>query len=169
MKNIGYFLLLFLSSNLLQAQEDAISSLFNNLTEDQDFSTVYISPKMFQMIATTGGEGSENEIAEISKDIKTLRIISTNKTPKLFYKKANKILNSNAYEELMTVKEKGQDIRFVTKSEGNTIKELLLLIGSNENFVMLNFTGDINLKKISKLAGKLNIEGSDQLGKLNNK
>lgn len=169
MKNITYIFFLFISSNILLAQGDAISKLFNNYSDDESFSTVYISPKMFKMIATISGDEAENEIAEVSRDIETLRIISTSEDAKSFYNKANKILNNNAYEELMTVKEKGQDVRFVTRSEGDIIRELILLVGSDDNFVMLNFTGKIDLEKISRLAGKLNIEGSDQLGKLNKK
>ncbi len=171
MKNIGYILFgLIMSTNILMAQEDAITKLFNNFSEDEAFSTIYISPKMFQMIAKLDGEGDDkNEIADISKDIKTLRILSTSNTPRKFYKQANKKLNLNSYEELMTIKEEGKDIRFVTKMNGDKIEELLLLIGSDENFVLLSFTGDIDLEKLSRLSGKLNIQGSDQFSKLNKK
>lgn len=170
MKKTGFFILmLLLGSSMIFAQNDAITSHFNDLVEDEDFSTVYVSPEMFKLVAKFSDDNSKNDIAEISKDIKTLRILSTEKTPQKFYKKANKLLNSKNYDELMTIKDKGQNIRFVTQTKGDIIQELVLIIGSEKDFTMVDFTGIIDLDKISQLAGKLNINGSNELGRLNRK
>ncbi len=154
----------------VSAQTDAIEKLFSDYQKNEDFSVVYVGPKMFQMFAKAAKNGeSDEEFMDIVKDLKGLRIMTTSKKSLLIYGEANKRLNSNGYEELMTVKEKGSNVRFVTKETNNTITELLLVVGSVDSFTMMSFTGKIDLNKMSKLAKKLDIKGAEHLDKVNKK
>ena len=82
---------------------------------------------------------------------------------------ANKRLNIKEYEELVTVRDKGSNVRFVTKEANGTINELLLLVGGKTEFVMMSFVGNIDLNKIAKLAKKLDIDGAEHLDKVRKK
>ncbi|MCB9310305.1 MAG: DUF4252 domain-containing protein [Lewinellaceae bacterium] len=146
--------------------QDAIEKLFNDYQNNADFKVVYVAPKMFQMVAKMTSESDQNEFKEIVKDLKGLRILSTEKNPQQIYTEANKRLAIKEYEELITVKEKGSNVRFVTKETNGKISELLLLVGSASEFTMISFVGNIDLNKISKLASKLNIEGAEHLDKV---
>ncbi len=157
------FTLSFLSISFGQ---DAIEKLFNDYQNNADFKVVYVAPKMFQMVAKMTSESDQNEFKEIVKDLKGLRILSTEKNPQQTYTEANKRLAIKDYEELITVKEKGSNVRFVTKETNGKISELLLLVGSASEFTMISFVGNIDLNKISKLASKLNIEGAEHLDKV---
>jgi hypothetical protein len=170
MKSIfSVFVVLFFSFQS-QAQPDAIEKLFNDYQKNEDFSVVFVGPKMFQMFvkATNNGE-SDDEFKDVVKDLKGLRIMSTSKKTLATYAEANKRLNANGYEELMTVKDKGSNVRFVTKESNKTITELLLVVGAADNFTMMSFTGKIDLNKISKLAKTLDIKGAEHLDKVNKK
>ncbi len=85
------------------------------------------------------------------------------------YTEANKRLNIKEYEELVTVREKDSNVRFVTKEANGVINELLLLVGGKDEFVMMSFVGNIDLSKIARLAKKLNIDGAEHLDKINKK
>lgn len=144
----------------LSAQDNAIDKYFSQYVEDDRFSVVYISPKLFQMIGNIeinelDLEGNEDDVVlkDISKDIKSLRILSTETTPEKFYKEFKAKINTSEYEVLMTVKEKnGDNLEFLAKgSNGETIDELLLL-SYDEEFVLISFIGKISLSKVSKLA-----------------
>ncbi|MDZ4702775.1 MAG: DUF4252 domain-containing protein [Saprospiraceae bacterium] len=144
----------------LSAQDNAIDKYFSQYVEDDHFSVIYISPKMFQMIGDIeinelDFEGDEDAVVlkDIAKDIKSLRILTTEATPDKFYKEFKAKINTSKYEVLMTVKEKdGGNLEFLAKgSNGETIDELLLLSYDDE-FVLISFTGKINLSKVSKLA-----------------
>jgi len=151
------------------AQVDAIERFFKDYQEDQNFTVVYVSPKMFQMVSKTTDGGSDQELASIVKDLKGLRILTTEVNPDKVYKEANKRLNIKEYEELITVRDKDSNVRFVTKETNGLISELLLLVGGKDDFVMMSFVGNIDLNKIAKLAKKLDIDGAEHLEKVNKK
>ena len=151
------------------AQVDAIERFFKDYQEDENFTVVYVSPKMFQMVSKATDGSSDQELASIVKDLKGLRILTTEINPDKVYKEDNKRLNIKEYEELVTVREKDSNVRFVTKETNGIISELLLLVGGKDDFVMMSFVGNIDLAKISKLAKKLDIDGAEHLEKVNKK
>jgi|APTNR8051073442_1049403.scaffolds.fasta_scaffold00768_19 hypothetical protein len=147
-------------SATLAAQDNAIDKYFSQYVEDERFSVVYISPKMFQMLGNIeinelDLEGDEDAVVlkDIAKDIKSLRILTTETTPDKFYKEFKSKINTSEYEVLMTIKEKdGDNLEFLAKgSNGETIDELLLLSYDDE-FVLISFIGKISLSKVSRLA-----------------
>jgi hypothetical protein len=67
----------------------------------------------------------------------------------------------------MTVRDGKDDLRFLVKenAQGN-IAELIMLIGSDTEFLAMSLVGDIDLAEISQIAGGMNIDGFDKLKKL---
>lgn len=176
MKSIMQSILVFaisLISISAFAQEDAISKYFNQYVDDARFTVVYISPKMFDMFAKMdiqelAGQGDkEAQIAmEVVKDLTGLRILTTEENPQQFYKEALAKLKNQKMESIMKIRADGENVEFfVTDDGGDNIKELLLLVGGDE-FVMLSFTGNINLKKIGKLAKMMDVKGAEHLDEL---
>lgn len=148
-------------------QADAISRYFEKYMDDESFTVVYISPKMFNMIAKLGGDEIEPEIKEIIQDLKGLRILVNEDTLQgmKYYKEATRTINTKGYEELMTVRDKQTRVRFMIKDKGDIVEELLLLVGEPSQFVMLSFVGKIDLDKISKLSD-MNVGGLEHLDKI---
>ena len=59
-------------------------------------------------------------------------------------------------------------MRFMVK-EGNSpeiINQLVLLVGGNDDFVLMDLTGVINLKTIGKLSKSIDVPGVKHLEKL---
>lgn len=149
------------------AQNDAIDKFFEDYQDNELFTMVYVSPKMFGMISKVAGDEFDGEIADVVKDIKGLKILTTKDTSKDYYKEANRRIDTKGYEVLLTARDKGQKVRFLTKTSGDIVKELLLLVGGGEQeFVLMSFVGNLDLAKIAKLAKKLNIDGVEHLEKL---
>jgi hypothetical protein len=158
MKYLAFFFAMFLSANLM-AQEDAISKYFSKYVDDERFTVVYISGKMFEMINKMELDLDDEEaeaILAVCKDLKGLRILTTEENGAQFYKEALSIINKNEYETLMTVREgKTENVQFLAKTGqgGNSLDELLLLVGGeNEDFVLLSFIGKIDLNQVGKLS-----------------
>ncbi len=148
------------------SQTDAISKYFEKYMDDEDFTVVYISGRMFGMFADIDDDDKEAKAA--MKGIKGLRILSTEKNALGLYKEAIKKFNVSEYEELMKVRSGKENVNFFIREEGDVIKELLLLVGGTEaDFVMLSFIGDIDLKKISALSESMDIEGLEHLDEIN--
>ena len=154
--------ILFASIGTATAQNDAISTYFKKYVDDDRFSTVFISPKMFDLVQTMDIDTDLDDveaaaIKDVVNNMKSIRILTSDTDGKSLYKEAaNTISSGKGYETLMTVREKaGSNVQFMVKDgdKEGVIRELLLLVGGEDSeFVLMSFIGDINLKNIGKLA-----------------
>lgn len=158
---IMLFGLLLLAPILAMAQEqsNAIDKYFSQYVEDERFTAVYISPKLFEMLGQLDlegidmdDEGEAKAIIDIAKDLEGLRILVSEDNAMDLYEEAKAKIDTREYEVLMTVRNKDEEnVEFLAKADGDAISELLLLVGGDE-FVLLSFVGKLDMAKISKLA-----------------
>jgi cellulose biosynthesis protein BcsQ len=152
----AFTLALFAAAAPAQAQADAISKYFAKYVDDERFTVVYISPKMFQMFDKMDLNLNDKEaeaIKEVVRDMRGLRILVAETDALQFYKEASATLNKKEYEVLMTVRTTDKEnVDFLIKDTGDIIDELLLIVGSADNFVLMSFVGQIDINKISKMA-----------------
>jgi Domain of unknown function (DUF4252) len=155
-----------------QAQNDAIVKFFNKYQSDESFSQVNVSGKMFSMMANLDGDTPENKalIAAISK-IRGLKILSKSeaRNSRELYKEAMAMIPSNDFEELMTIRDKDKDMKFFTKEAGGKISELVMVMGGNDEFLVMTLFGEIDLKEMSKIGKAVNIDGLNNLEKIKDK
>jgi len=170
MKKILVALALLMSSFLVNGQNSAVDQLFAKYADKDGFTTVSISKAMFNLFASENE--SKDEFNKAVKGLESIRILapdSTMKKAKLnFYNEISKSLPLSQYQELMSVKEKDQVFKMLIRKKGDVITEFLMIGGGNEN-VLICITGNIDLKTISKLSKTMNIEGMDELDKVNKK
>mgnify|MGYP006131871029 CR=1 FL=1 len=171
MKYLFSTIIILLLAVSVHAQNDAISKYFDEYLDDDNFTVVYVSGKMFDMIAKVDIDELEDEeaqiIIDVAKDIKGLRVLVTDVDPKQYYKQARKLVKSNdGYEVLLTVRDKGDNVNFWIKEKNNIIEELFLLVGSEDEFVMVSFLGTLDLNKIAQLADKIEMSGAEHLQKI---
>ena len=138
----------------LNAQNDAIDRFFEQYQDDENFTMVYVSPKMFELAAKVATEELDEDLNEVVKNLKSLKILRTDIDAMTVYNDANNKIDTKDYELLLTARDKGQNVNFFTKTSGNddVVEELLLLVGGDEEFVLLSFVGSLDLDKIAKLA-----------------
>lgn len=155
----------------VNAQDDAISTLFSKYADDDSFTKVNISSKMFQLFThIEGSDEEEKEVLETISGLKGLKILSKNEISngKQLYKEALKA-PGKSFEELMSVKDGDEDLTFFIKESGGMISELLMISGGESNFVILSLVGDIDLNKVAQLSRSMSIGGMDQLQKIEDK
>ena len=153
------------------AQADAITKYFDKYLNDESFSVVYISPKMFDLVSKLDVDDMDQDTKDVLKDLKGLRILTKNSDGQKYYQEAMNILNTKEYETLMTVRDGDSNVRFWVKEDpanSNRINELLLLVGG-EDFALISFIGNIDMKKISKLSDKMDVKGMEHLEDLDKK
>ena len=144
-------------------------ALFDKYSGEDGYTSVYITQHMFELFADIDNAEDEEQFSDLVKDLKCIKILSIEKdsteTPKKvnFFNEIMEDFPKQKYEELMVVKKKGQDIKFLIWKDGKIIKELLMIIGGNDDNAIISIQGDINLKTISKLSKTMNIEGMENL------
>jgi hypothetical protein len=166
MKKYGLLIMLLLLFTGLQAQDDAISKFFSKYMEDDNFSRVYISPKMMQMAGgflKSAGETSDKEAQELGaliSKVRGIRILSADKVNgKPLYEEAMGTLIKNKYEDLMDVADKTSNTKFMVREENGIIMELLMISGSSESFTLLSMLGNFTYQDLNILADKTNMPG----------
>ena len=173
------FFCLLISS--VEAQNDAINRYFEAQVENDIFTSVYVSPKLIEIVsevdlqALDDGDIADNEAAiieEVLEQLKGLMLLRTDVDPMKHYKEilADFSDQNSNFDLLLSVRDKGNNVKIWTETTpDNTIKELLLLVGGDDEMVMLSLTGNIDLEKISKLAGNIDIDGIEYLDNLDKK
>ncbi len=145
------------------AQDDAIGKFFGKYVDDNRFTVVSISPKMFRLLAKVQWDTIPADVRQTVTRLQSLRILSTETTPQYFYKEALATIDHKEYEDLVTVRSYKDNVRFMIKESGETIHELLMIAVDNDGFTLMSFVGDIDLDKLSRLSGDMGIKGMENL------
>ena len=151
------------------AQSNIINKYFDKYSDDANFTKVTVNSKMFSLFTelATESEDEKDFLNAVSK-IDGLKIIiadSVADAEKMFAQVCADI-DKEGYEELMTVEDADEDMKFSIRENNGKIEELLMVVGGKRNFVLLSLYGEIDLKNISKIARSMKINGLENLNKL---
>lgn len=170
MKRYIVLALLVFSGMQLSAQtKSVIDQFFQKYEGDESSTVVNIPPKTFSIFSKLDINTKEGEqFNQLLKQISGFRLIAKENTDrgKQMFKEAYSFLTKD-FEDLLTVRDGKDDVRFMVKENGRgNISELVMLVGGEKEFVAMSLTGDINLSEIGKLANGVNIEGMKHLKKI---
>lgn len=164
MKKIATVILLVMISGLISAQS-LISESFSDYESNEDYTRVSISKKMFSLLASLDPEDEdEKELIESVSKIDGLKIIvaDSSANPKEMYEESIKRIPSR-FEELMTVDDKDEKIVFMIDEKDGKVAELIMVMRGDDEFVILDLFGEIDLNEIAKISRKMNIDHLDKL------
>jgi hypothetical protein len=150
--------------------QDAISKFFSKYHNDESFSQVTVSSKMFGLFTNIDADTPEDkEVLDAISKLKGLRILAKQdaRNARELYKEAFSLIPIKEYEELMSVRDKDKDMKFLIK-EGSTgkISELLMIMGGDSEFMVMSLFGEIDLKQVSRIGKKMDVKGLENLEKL---
>jgi hypothetical protein len=170
MKKVISMLSLLLFVGALSAQS-LISSSFSDYEENENYTRVSISKKMFSIMANLNPEDAdEKELIQTVSNLDGLKIIvaDSSDNPAALFKDSMKRVPSR-FEELMTVNEQNEKIIFMIDESNGVVNELIMILTANDQFVLLDLYGKIDLNQIAKLSRKMNIDHLDKLEKIEEK
>lgn len=172
MKKLMIVVVMMAAAIAVQAQGDAISKFFTKYQNDVSFSQVNMSSKMFSLMANLEVENPEDqEVVNMISKLKGLRILAKEEArdSRELYKEALSMIPKSEFEELMSVRDKDKDMKFYIKESGGKISELVMVAGGNDEFMILSLFGEIDLKQVSKISKKMNIDGLENLENIKDK
>ncbi len=152
------------------AQSSPIDELFDKYSGKEGFTSVYITSYMFSMF--TDLETDDPEFDQLMQNLKGIKILATDDSYSgsvNFYKEIIDKIPLSEYKELMVIKEKGQDVKFLINEKDGKITELLLIAGGEDENAIISIQGNIDLKNISKLSKSMQIEGLEHLNEIDKK
>ncbi|NND93522.1 MAG: DUF4252 domain-containing protein [Flavobacteriales bacterium] len=161
---IALMVLLFMGTAML-AQNNSIDRHFNKYKDDDRFTRISVSGKMFSLFANFEmDDPAEQEVVETMSKITGLKMLigdSIDEARSIYSTALSK--TSKDMEELMTVENSENEMRFMISESGGMISELLMIMYDNNSVILMSLIGDIDLKQISKMSQKMNIEGFEHL------
>lgn len=169
MKKIIVLLIVMAVGTGVYAQSEAVSKFFAKYATDESFTTATISSKMFSLITNMDVQTPEDkEVVEAISKLKGLKVLGKENTSdaRSLYKEAYALVSTKDYEELMSVRDKDKDMKFFIRESGGKVNELLMVMGGTDDFMLLSLFGEIDLKAISKIGRKMNVDGLEQLEKI---
>ncbi len=127
---------------------------------------------MFALFTNMEAETPEDkEVLEAISKLKGLRILAKDdaRNARALYKEAFTLIPVKEYEELMSVRNQDKDMKFLIKESGGKISELLMIMGGNEQFMVMSLFGEIDLKQVSRIGKKMDVKGLEHLEKMDKK
>jgi len=148
--------------------QDGISKFIAKYQDDETFTQVKVSQKMFGLFTNLNVDKPEDkDVLDAISKIQGLTVLAKQQTrdSRTLYKEALTYV-PKSYEELMSVRDKDKDMKFFIKEAGGKIGELIMVMGGNDEFAVISLFGEIDLKKIGSIGKKMNIDGLDKLEKI---
>jgi len=151
------------------SQKSPVDEVFDRYNGKQGFTSVYISSKMFSLLARIDKE--DDEFRNLVTRIKSIRILSIDSATNLtsginFSNELLPKLKKTGYEELMTVREDNSQVQFMIREVAGRIAELVMITGGYSSSVV-SISGDLDLKTIASLSDSMGIDELHGLEKVN--
>ena len=166
MKRIIFIALSILVTQFAEGQTNPIDKLFDKYSGQDGVTTIFISSRMFSMMA--GVELEDNKITDLMARLKSIRILTVedsllNARVNL-YRELESRMTFRDYEELMVVKEGGSDFKFLVKGSGNRIDEFLMIGGGkNSKNILISIRGELSMNNISDISKAIGIKELEKL------
>ncbi|MEM7187543.1 MAG: DUF4252 domain-containing protein [Bacteroidota bacterium] len=176
MKKLAIVVIAFMLTPLMVSAQ-----AFDSYEGQKDVTSVVVTKNMFKLLAQIDIESDDPDIKdymEMVNSLDNMKVFITENEAVGAKMKADVqkyVSASSGLEELMRVNSEGKNVKFYSKqgSDENHVSELLMFLDGEmdgkEGTVVMSITGNIDLKQISKLTKQMNVPGSDELKKVNEK
>ncbi len=168
MKKLSLVAAVVFISSIVMAQSKAVEDFHSKYKDDRDASVVSLNGSMFELFASIAELADDEDaqaMARIAKGINSMEIlaipmdkagISTSEIDKL-----RSDIKSEDYEELMTMRDGRERVYIMAKTKDSKIDNMLVLVnGDEDEFVLMNLNGVLEMKDLAYLA-----EHHDKWGK----
>jgi hypothetical protein len=124
----------------------SIDALFAKYADNDGFVTLTINGNLLNLLKSDKHECHENHWPGKVDEIRILVQEDENLKVDNFYEIVMRDINKRDYEEFMSVKKSYQDLKMFVRSDGDIIKELLLIAGGDDNFI-IQLKGKITVRE----------------------
>jgi hypothetical protein len=168
MKTVLIAFAFFLPATLMA--QSSLPSFFSKYEGKDGFTSVKVSPKAFQLIAAAD---VDDETMQALTDITGLYVLTFDNADGKNPEKAEQLKNEAyaaigaGYEELLSVKEGTTDLKILARSANEGVISDLLIVGNDDGeFVFVDVTGKMDLKKLNALTD-VDVKGMEKLKEVN--
>jgi hypothetical protein len=171
MKKIFLSLLLILPGYFILAQPKAISEFHQKYKDDGKYISVRIEGGLLKILSDV--ETNDEDVGNFLRAISGIESINLHKIDRknsdfdeAYLRSLKRAIRREKFEELMVVRDGDTNVDFLVKEKKGKISDLLMMVDEKEEFLLLSFSGEIDLASLSELSDELDIEGAKHLKKI---
>lgn len=166
-----FFLLLaacLLTAHLTHAQNNAFDGFIEKYKSDKAFTYAFLSKDLFEVVSKANIEDKDwKKLHNVVQNIGSLRILAADSIQDglPLYKEALALVPADEFDELLTVRDGKDNVRIWAKEDNSVVTDLVLLVGSSDEFVLVCFAGNLELGNIAELAALFEAGEAEQLAR----
>lgn len=157
MKNLVIIFVCLGLAGTAAAQSKSAEAFRIKYQDDRDAKVVSMNGSMFKLLSNIADNMEESEesaaIGRIAEGIQSMQILSVpvfkSGLQPSEIDQLHKDLLSEKYDELMQVRDGDQKIYFMAQGNENELRNMLVLVREDEEFIMFNIDGVLNMKDLA--------------------
>ncbi len=165
MKALQLFLIFIFSTTMMVGQDDIISLHFAAYEQDRKFEKIELNRTTFERFANIKTEdAAEQRLIRAFQELEGIKAIflEHDATASALSQTAVKtVLADEAYEELMSASTKQENVLMTIREEEEVVRELSIIVGADQNFMVATLYGKIDLKTLSTITTVLRKNGKE--------
>lgn len=171
LKNLLCLLLVLLLPVLATAQESPVQKWLHSFDGKSGITTVSITSAMFKLLSRINSSDPDYQdvvrFASKLQDFKVVLVEDDAAKPALRndFSRLVSAAPLDNFEELMSIKESGNQITFRALQHNNSIRELIMTITGSDQ-VIIFIKGDFKLNELTRISEDMDITGMDKIKKL---
>ncbi len=138
----------------IYGQKNSLDDFFNSYSGRDGYTIVTINGNLFGLLKNFDEDA---DLGDMDKKITSIRIISREKENTFaadnFLSELKGAMKRGNYEELITVKEHDSDLRFMVRTEGEVIVEVLV-VASGEEDAVIQIQGRLTREDVTRMSEK---------------
>jgi len=165
MKALYLFLVFLFALTAMTAQEEIVSLHFGEYEKDQSFEKIELDRTTFERFAKikTEDEAALRLIRAFQQlnGVKAIFLEHNAAGFDLSNAAVKTVMADENYEELMSVNTKHENVLMTIREEEGVVKELSIIVGAEQNFMIATLYGKIDLKTFSTITTVLRKNGKE--------
>ena len=148
--------------SLAVSAQDFVTRFLDKREPDAHLICVSVSPKMMQEVLKIDVVEENNDLLNMISNLKSMQMLTSEVEGAKYFKEALGILdkNSERFKIFGSYDGNSENYRTMVRKRKNEIVELVMLVNDNNKFVVINFTGNMNDKFISRVVDSMKIKRS---------
>ncbi len=138
------FILMSTSGCAGEKKSSTVDELFNEFSQVENANYTHVNPWLMKM-ANVAISLSDSETGDITRKVKSVKVLSLEKSPEADKQRLTKrisALNTDGYDELIRVNDKGQHVRILAKlDKDSAIRHLLVLCNDSNDCTLVSVKG----------------------------
>jgi len=127
-----------------EKKSSTVDELFNEFSQVENADYTHVNPWLMK-VANVAISLSDSDTGDITRKVKSVKVLSLNKSPEADKQRLTQrisALNTDGYDELIRVNDKGQHVRIIAKMDKDSaIRHLVVLCNDSSDYTLVSVKG----------------------------